>query len=95
MAEHPATLKVHLQPGARKNEVVALRDGVLWVRVTAPPRKGQANSALLKLIAELLAIPRNAIAITHGGVSRNKLIAIQGLSPESIEERLAQAFPRK
>jgi len=92
MAHHAATLKIHLQPGAKKNEVVALRDGVLWARVTAPPRKGQANAALLALIADLLAIPRDTLAITRGHLSRHKVIAIEGLSPEDLEERLGRAL---
>ena len=95
MAENRANLEIHLQPGAKKNEIVSLRDGVLWVRVTAPPLRGQANSALLALMAELLAIPKSAIAITRGYVSRHKVIAIQGLSPENLKERLDQALSRK
>lgn len=75
--------------------MVSLRDGVLWVRVTAPPLKGQANSALLTLMAELLATPKNNIAITRGYASRHKVITIQGLSPENLTEKLAQALSRK
>ena len=95
MAENKATLEIHLQPGARSNEVVSLRDGVLRVRVTAPPLKGQANSALLTLVAELLAIPKNNIAITRVYASRHKVITIHGLSPENLTEKLAQALSRK
>jgi len=94
VAEHTATLKVHLQPGARKNEIVALRDDVLWVRVTAPPHKGQANTALLALIAESLGVPKTAVAIARGPLSRLKVISVQGLSPEALEERLGHALPR-
>lgn len=75
--------------------MVSLRDGVLRVRVTAPPLKGQANSALLTLVAELLATPKNSIAITRGYASRHKVITIQGLSPENLAEKLAQALSRK
>jgi len=95
MADNRATVEIHLQPGAKRNEVVSLRDGVLWVRVTAPPLKGQANSALLTLVAELLAMPKNNIAIARGYASRHKVITIQGLSPENLTEKLAQALSRK
>lgn len=95
MADKRASVEIHLQPGAKRNEVVSLRDGVLWVRVTAPPLKGQANSALLTLVAELLATPKNSIAITRGHASRRKVITIQGLSPENLTEKLAQALSRK
>lgn len=95
MAEKRATLEVHLHPGAKKNEVVSLRDGVLRVRVMAPPLKGQANSALLTLMAELLATSKNSIAITRGYASRHKIITIQGLSPENLTEKLAHALSQK
>ena len=95
MAEISATVEIHVQPGAKKNEVVSLRDSVLRVRVTAPPLKGQANSALLTLVAELLAIPKNNIAITRGHASRHKVITIHGLSPENLTEKLAQALSRR
>ena len=95
MAQEKATVGIRLQPGAKKNEIVGLRDGVLWVKVTAPPVKGQANSALVALLAEVLAIPKNRVAITRGRVSRHKVITIQGLSPENLTEKLAHALSRK
>ena len=94
MAEKKATLEIHLQPGAKRNEVVGLRDGVLWVRVRAPALKGQANSALLAFVAELLGVPKDAVVITRGRVSRQKVVAIRGISPENLKEKLAQALSR-
>ncbi len=95
MAEKKATLEIHLQPGAKRNEVVGLRDGVLWVRVTAPALKGQANSALLMFVAQLLGMPKDGVAIAQGRASRQKVVAIQGLNPEYLKEKLAQALSRK
>jgi hypothetical protein len=94
MAEKKATLEIHLQPGAKRNEVVGLRDGVLWVRVTAPALKGQANSAMVAFVAQLLDVPKDAVVITRGRISRQKVVAIQGLSPENLKEKLAQALSR-
>ena len=45
-------IAVRLQPRARANEIVGERDGVLLVRVTAPPVDGRANDALCRLIAK-------------------------------------------
>jgi uncharacterized protein len=95
MAEKKATLEIHLQPGAKRNEVVGLRDGVLWVRVTAPALKGQANSALLTFVAQLLDVPKDAMVIARGLVSRQKVVAIRGISPENLKDKLAQALSRK
>ena len=52
------TLEIHLQPGAKRNEVAGFRDGVLYVKVTALPQKDQANRALLELLAQTLGYPR-------------------------------------
>ena len=45
-------IAVRLQPRARANEIVGERDGVVVVRVTAPPVDGRANEALCRLIAK-------------------------------------------
>lgn len=88
-------VEVHLQPGAKSNKIVSLRGSVLFVKVTALPRKGQANRALLALLAQTLAVPKSDLDLIRGYASRHKIIAIQGLNPEELEERLAQALSRK
>jgi len=95
IAEKKTTIEVHLQPGAKSNEIVGLRGSILYIRVTAPPRKGQANRALLALLAQALAVPKNDLDLIQGYASRHKVIAIQGLSLEELRERLAQALSRK
>ncbi len=95
IAEKKTTIEVHLQPGAKSNEIAGLRDSILYVRVTALPRKGQANRALLALLAQALAVPKNDLDLIQGYTSRHKVIAIQGLSLEELRERLAQASSRK
>jgi uncharacterized protein (TIGR00251 family) len=95
MAEKKTTVEIHLQPGAKSNEIVSFRDGVLWVRVTAPPLKGQANRALVALMAQALVVPKSTLALIRGYASRHKVIAVQGLSPGELKERLDQALTGK
>ena len=95
IVEKKTTVEIHLQPGAKSSEIVGLRDSVLFVRVTALPRKGQANRALLELLAQTLAVPKNDLDLVRGYASRRKIIAIQGLNSEEFKERLAQALSRK
>jgi hypothetical protein len=95
MAETKTTLAIHLQPGAKRNEAVGMRDGVLWVKVRAPALKGQANSALVAFVAELLGVPKDAVVIARGRASRQKVVAIQDLSQEDLKEKLTQALSRK
>ena len=64
-----------------------MRDGELLVRVTAPPVDGAANTALVRLIAAELDVPRTAIRLVSGTTGRRKLIAIDGISAELIVAR--------
>jgi len=49
-------LTVRVRPGARQNSVVSYADGVLTVRIAAPPSEGRANEALLKFVGSLLGV---------------------------------------
>lgn len=51
---------------------------VLKARVRATPRDGQANRALVKLIAKSLGVPKSAVQLTAGQKSRIKSFRIDG-----------------
>ncbi|MFQ5988836.1 MAG: DUF167 domain-containing protein, partial [Candidatus Methylomirabilales bacterium] len=65
---------VLVQPGARRDEIVGVREGVLKVAVTAPPVDGKANTACRRLLADALKVPINRIEIFAGAQSRRKRI---------------------
>lgn len=75
-----ATISVRVQPRARRDEIVAVRDGALVVRLTAPPLDGRANQALCRLLAELLGVRPSAVTVFRGERSRDKLIRIEGIA---------------
>jgi len=81
-------------PGARwltlavVYEVVDFSGGVWRVRVAAPPVKGKANRELIALLSRQLARDKRAIAIISGHTSRNKIIAVAGLTQGEVIERL-------
>ncbi|MFC1935171.1 DUF167 domain-containing protein [Chloroflexota bacterium] len=83
-----ARINLHVQPGARRNEVVGLAVGVLRVRVTAPAQGGKANKALVELLADLLGVSRGRIRILRGHTSRDKVISVEGLDKEEALRRL-------
>jgi uncharacterized protein (TIGR00251 family) len=95
MVDSKATIEIHLQPGAKKSEVIGLRDGVLWVRVAAPPEKGRANEALIELLSKLLAVPRRDLSLVRGLTSRQKVIAISGIEPEILKSKIARFLPER
>jgi uncharacterized protein (TIGR00251 family) len=79
------TVDVHLQPGAKRNEILGFRGDILYAKVTAVAEKGRANQALLELMADAFGVPRSAIAIVRGQTSRNKVVSIQGLTKEDLK----------
>lgn len=60
--------------------IATLSDGqpVLKVRVRAAPTEGQANAALIALIAKTLDVPRRKVTLAAGETSRIKRIEIEG-----------------
>jgi uncharacterized protein len=80
---------VRLTPRAGASRIDGVRDGSLRVRVTAPPVDGAANAALIALIADALGVPRGSVRVALGSGSRDKLVAVDGVSPS----RLAAAWP--
>jgi len=82
------TILVRVRPNAARNEVVDVTDGVYLVKVSAPPVKGKANKELVAFLSRLLGVSKSQVNIIKGYTSRNKVIALDGLSQEDIMKRL-------
>jgi len=65
-------LHVRVQPKAGVNAVMGWRGEALRVSVTAAPENGQANRAVVALLAERLAVPPSSIQLVRGAGSRDK-----------------------
>ncbi|MCX7918241.1 MAG: DUF167 domain-containing protein [bacterium] len=81
-------LTVKLQPRARNNEIIGVKEGMVWVRVTAPPVDNQANGALIACLAKKLDIPKSRIRIVTGTQSRIKVIEIDGITDLELYAKL-------
>ena len=88
MSEASARLVVRVQPSAARSQVVRFEDGVLHLRIAAPPVRGKANRELIDFLSRLLGLPRSALSIDKGHASRRKTLAVAGMSPEAIRQRL-------
>ena len=71
----PGRIEVRVTPGASRDDV-RIVDGVVQLRVTAPPADGAANDAVLRLLAAALDRPRRDLTLLRGGTARIKLIGI-------------------
>lgn len=72
----PADFFVKVVPRAARNEIVGWTDGVLRVRVHAPPVDGQANAALLDVLSEYAGLPPSSFHIVHGAKGRLKRVRV-------------------
>lgn len=82
------TLKVI--PGAAQTQIVGWLGDTLKIRVAAPPERGKANQAVESAIATALNVPRDQVQIIQGYTSTRKVLAIQGLDPQEIRQRLSK-----
>jgi len=83
------TCRVH--PNAPRNRIEKIQDDQLVVRLNSPPVEGQANKALIKLLAKTLHVAPSRLSLIQGDKSRTKVIAVQGMSPEQIQDILGLA----
>lgn len=83
-----AEILLRVYPNAVRNEVVGFVDGILRVRVSAPPVKGKANKELIAFISQCSGVGKERLRIVKGHTSRNKVIAIEGLTREELLKRL-------
>ena len=76
-------LSVRLTPKGGRDSldgIEPLADGraVLKARVRAAPTEGEANDALVRLLAKALGVPPRSVEIAGGATSRVKRVSITG-----------------
>jgi len=81
-------LRVRLTPRAGRSQIDGWDGDLLRVRVAAPPVEGKANDALLRLLAEALGVPPSRLRLVRGRTSREKVVAVEGVSGEDVRARL-------
>lgn len=84
----PILVDVRVIPRAKKTELAGRRGAALVIRLAAPPVDGAANEALVAWLAGQLGVPRRQVAIARGASSRDKVIAIDGLTRAEVASRL-------
>ena len=95
---HDVLLSVFVKPRSSRDRIVpappvpsGLPDSgqeVLVVQVTAPPVDGKANTALCRLIAKTLGVPKSAVSVDKGQSARHKTLRICGTDTSAVEAAL-------
>lgn len=87
------TLAVRAQPGAKKTVITGVYgEGAaaqLKIAVQAPPLEGRANQALIAFLAETFDVPKNAVELVTGELSRSKVFLLRGVTPAKVIAKLA------
>ena len=83
------TLRLHIQPGAKKTEVVGLHGEALKIRLAAPPVDGKANACLIGFLADRLGVAKSSVRLVSGESSRAKRVRIDGVDQSVARDRLS------
>ena len=81
--EH-CNLDFHVQPRARRTEVVGWHGNAIKVRLQAPPVDGAANDELVRFVAKTVGVPRSAVHIVSGERGRSKRVSLDGTSRSEV-----------
>ncbi len=84
-------LRVHVQPGAGRTEVVGRYGDALKVKVAAPPEGGRANQAVAQLLATTLGVAPSNVTLASGETSRSKRFRIGPVEVGVVRRLLAGA----
>ena len=76
---------VLVQPRASRTKVGPIHDGRLKLAITAPPVDGEANAAVVELVAKQLGVAKSAVEVITGASSRRKTVRVIGVAIAAVE----------
>ena len=91
MADKKTTLTLQVQPNAKRNEILGFAEGILRLKIAAPPVEGKANKELISFLSKTLGINKSSITIDRGHTSKVKIVTILELDRDQIYERIEEA----
>ncbi len=84
-------IAVKVVPGASRDRIVGPLGDDLKIQVAAPPEKGRANAAVVRLLAEALGVSENKVSVVAGPTSPRKTVRVEGVSAEQAGIQLRSA----
>ncbi len=83
-------LELAVVPRSAADRVGPYDGGVLRVRVTRPPSDGEANRAVLRLVARALDLAPSRVFLVAGTRARRKRVRIDGIDDAELQRRLGR-----
>ena len=82
-------IPIHVHPGSRQPGVGGSHGGALIVRVAERATDGRATAAALAAVAAAFGVKARAVSLIAGATSRDKVLDVEGATPERLAEILA------
>lgn len=95
LERHPqgVVLPVRAQPGAKRNGIRGVHQGMLKVTVTQIAEKGKANQAILEVLCKALDLRKSQVVLVAGETSQQKRFLIRDVNADDLAARIAAAMP--
>lgn len=81
---------IHVNPHASRAGISGISEGMLKLKVTAPPVEGAANEACIDLLAKSLKLRKSQMKISTGAKGRKKTILVSEISKTDLERKIRQ-----
>ena len=83
-------LSVKVVPASSRDSIAGWLGETLKIKVKAPPEKGKANKAVIKLLEKTLALKKGTVSIDSGGSSSRKILLINSEDETALYGKLKQ-----
>lgn len=94
LTSHPegCILPVKAQPGAKRNAITGMYNGMLKVSVCQAPEKGKANRALADVLCRQLRLRAGQLELIAGETAGQKRFLVRGIDGQELTARITAAL---
>ncbi len=75
-------------PSSSRTHLAGTLDGMLKIKISAPPEKGKANKAVIDLLSKKLGMKGSGVRIISGKTNPVKQVQIEGITGQQLVKRL-------
>lgn len=84
-------VQVRVVPRSSRDRLAGVLGHRLKLQVTSPPVDGEANRAVLELMAKSAGLPARAASLAAGMTGRSKTVRLECADPGAVAKKLAGA----